>query len=348
LYCATRAPGRLAWIGTAAALAFAVNLKIHAGLYFLPQLALLAHRQGWRRSLSAVALALGLALATFLFHPAISLTNYLRWLVAATGHGLEIATIPGLMARALFFSLPLALLLLAGGRLSSRAREHRTLLGLYALAVVVVVFPAAKPGAGLVHLLPLAPMAATLAGMAVADLATRGETRRLLTPTLAGGIGILAGVALMGGWTTEYRAVMLARHITAEAPALRRDLEEILATYPDRTVAMGYGGEGISFQRTYLRPLLIFAGQPLLLDAISMMDAECADLELSPATLDALDAGRVEVWLVPRGQSPFEKKNWYPPHDEVFPAEFRERFRRHYRLDRTTRFFDCWLWVVPG
>jgi hypothetical protein len=344
LLCARRAPRTLAWLGVAVALGFAVNLKIHAGLYFLPVLAMLAFRHGWWRATNAVAAAVVLVVAPFLLHPAISLPNYLLWIAAAIDHGLDSGALPALAAQAVFFALPLILMLLAGGRVAQPRERHRSLLGLTALAAVVVVLLATKPGAGLVHLLPLATLLAVLAGDALADLRERHAIGEHLSPALIGAATIVAVVTLAGGWTTEYRHVMLARHITAEAPAIEEDLAAIMAAYPDRTVGMGYGGEGLAFERTYLRPLLTFAGHPLLLDAIAVMDAERSGIDLSAATIAALETGRIGVWLVPHAQAPFVKANWYPPYREIFPPSFRKNFAEYYRLDRSTPFFDCWVW----
>jgi hypothetical protein len=319
LLCARRAPARLAWLGVAAALGFAVNLKIHSGLYFLPVLVLLAGRHGGRRTAHAVA-----------------------------GGGLLVLALPALVRHALFFALPLIVVLAAGGRLDPRRRQHRWLLTTYLLANVGIVILAAKPGAGLVHLLPLATLGVVLAGDGLADLLARPVGWPRFSPLVVGAFAATAAAAVIGGWVTEYRSVRQAYAQVAEAPAIRRDLESILAAYPDRTVGMGYGGEGANFRRTFLRPLLTFSGQPLLLDAIAVMDAEKAGLDLPAATFDALDAGRIQVWLVPRRAHPFEKSNWYAPHHTLFSPDFREHFERCYRLDRRTDFFDCWVWRGGG
>jgi hypothetical protein len=348
LLCARRAPARLAWLGVAAALGFAVNLKIHSGLYFLPVLVLLAGRHGGRRTALAVAGGGLLVLAPFVLHPGISLRNYLAWVVVASGHGLDPSALPALVRHALFFALPLIVVLAAGGRLDPRRRQHRWLLTTYLLANVGIVILAAKPGAGLVHLLPLATLGVVLAGDGLADLLARPVGWPRFSPLVVGAFAATAAAAVIGGWVTEYRSVRQAYAQVAEAPAIRRDLESILAAYPDRTVGMGYGGEGANFRRTFLRPLLTFSGQPLLLDAIAVMDAEKAGLDLPAATFDALDAGRIQVWLVPRRAHPFEKSNWYAPHHTLFSPDFREHFERCYRLDRRTDFFDCWVWRGGG
>lgn len=149
---------------------------------------------------------------------------------------------------------------------------------------------------------------------------------------------------LLSGGVNGYRSGMQAGSIMRDAAAVDADIRTILASHADRTIGMGYGGEGTHFRHTYQRPLLTFAEQPMLIDVVAQMDAKRASLDLSPATLECIDDGMIDIWLIPRGQTPFAKRNWYPPHEEIFSAELRAHFLDHYRLEETSEFFDLWAW----
>lgn len=330
---------------TAVCLAFVVNLKIHAVLYLLPVLALLDLRHGWRAALTALPVGLTLALAPFAFHPGIDPYLYAQWIGVTLHHGLDWDIMPQLLRRESFYTLPVLIPLLLGGRVSRRTRLTRELALVWLVSNASVLILATKPGAGLVHLLPLIPVNLVYGARLWAALPDRAARWR--GPVGHWGRGAALAflvVAMVSGSVVGYRSGRMAEELMAHSRDLAADIHAILDAQDGRTVGMGYGGEGPNFLVTYLRPLLAFAHQPVILDAIALMDAERADLELSAKTIAALDQGVIDVWLIPRGQEPFDKKNWYPPHHPIFPDEYRERFRANYSLESRSRFFDLWSW----
>lgn len=351
LLCAVRPRrGLLAALGVAAAIGFGANLKLHSLLFFLPVLVLLGQRLGRRAVLTATVGAAFLTLAPFLLHPAISARNYVTWLLQATRHGFDGPTFVRTLLMTLFLVLPAAVVMLpgfgGGGALRRRRPYVLALLG----AALLVLLPASKVGAGLVHPLPLVPLVMYLAGELLAESRRRAGSWRL---ALAGGrLGVVAGLGLAVltvGAVTEYRCVRLIGWQNQGMDEVAGDIRNILATYPDQTIGMACGGEGEGFRLTYLRPLLVFAGQPLLLDAIAVMESEFADRPLPASTQAAVVEGRIDIWLVPRGRSPFWKRNWYPGHDLIFSEGFRKVFRQHHGLRDRSRYFDLWFHDgVPG
>jgi hypothetical protein len=117
-------------------------------------------------------------------------------------------------------------------------------------------------------------------------------------------------------------------------------------------MAMAFGGEERWYRCTWLRPLLTFRDNPVLLDPISVMDTVKSGRTLSRATYDALTEGRVALWLVPRSQAPFHKMSYYDPEVSIFPSEFVQHFRNCYTLRGQTLYFDLWFWngldPMPG
>ncbi|MBK9304748.1 MAG: glycosyltransferase family 39 protein [bacterium] len=121
LYAAGASRRVPAVVGAALALGLAVNLKVHAVLYLLPVLTLLDERHGSRATQAALALGAVAIVAPFALHDGISLVNYLSWILIGAHHGLELDYLPHLFTRALFFAVPVLVLLSAAGGPAHRA-----------------------------------------------------------------------------------------------------------------------------------------------------------------------------------------------------------------------------------
>ncbi len=345
LWCSGLGNRRWAVLGTALAFGFMVNLKIHSGLYMLPVLAMLDARHGWRATLSALGLGLASALAPFAFHPGNSPYHYLQWVMMSTHHGLQTDDLALLLRRGLLYAVPVLAPLAAGARFPDRTRLAERLGLAWLVGNLAVITLALKPGAGLVHLLPLAPINMVAGAMLWKDRRHSAPDMTMFPPAWRTGLTFVFLIAVLwSGGVNGYRSGMQAGSIMRDAAAVDADIRTILATHHDRTIGMGYGGEGTHFRHTYQRPLLAFAEQPMLIDVVAQMDAQRAHVDLSPATLDCFDDGMIDIWLIPRGQTPFAKRNWYPPHEEIFSPELREHFLAHYRLEETSEFFDLWAW----
>ncbi|MCB1182042.1 hypothetical protein KDM41_01310 [bacterium] len=340
LYGATRLPRGLAVLTVAATAGFAINLKAHGLVYFLPVGVLLHQRWGRRATLAGGALTLATVALPFAFSPQVSLVNYVGWLTNAMSHGLEAHTLGQTFGYAAFLLLPVLGVLLAAPDRAAIARRHRlellTLVPVYGLTLLL----ASKPGAGPVHLLPLVPTTIHLLAVLAREVHAAERPGRwsesVVTATLV--------TALLAGSVNAYRAVRFVDYQIAQTPDLAADVRQIMADYPGLTISMACGGENKAFRTTFLRPLLVFNDNPLLIDPISVMDANLSGRELSPETYRAIEDGRVAMWLVPRSEQPFAKVNWYAPHDELFPADFRAHFRQWYSVRGHSRYFDLWFW----
>jgi len=345
LYAAGASRRAAAVVGAALALGLAVNLKVHAVLYLLPVLTLLDERHGSRATQATLALGAAAVVAPFALHDGISLINYLSWILIGARHGLELDHLPHLFTRALFFAIPVLVLLTARARPAHRPWMRRQLVLAWAAGNAAVIVLAMKPGAGQVHLLPMIPINLVFAarlwpaeGMRGLLFPERGASWRL------GAVSAFMVAALVAGSVAGYRSARLASSRMENSSAISDDIRGILAEHPDRSIGMGYSGDGNYYYLANLRPLLTFSGNPLLIDAVSLMDSRRAHREIPEATLAALDAGVIDLWLVPRGRQPFRLANWYPPHDDVFSDEVRARFSTHYRLEGHSQFFDLWGW----
>lgn len=343
LYLAVRVRRGFAVAGLGVLLGFVINLKIHGGIYFLPVLALAWRRWGARTLAGILGLGLLVAAAPFCLHPQVSWPNYVLWLRNAMHHGLGWVTFAMTLRFAVFLALPLGAVLALRPEPGSWLREQRGPVGALAVTLLMALAISNKPGAGLVHLLPVVPTALFLAGLAARDIPTAAwlDPRRRLGRAAVLAVGI---TALLAGAVPAYRAVRLVDWQCRDGRTLQGDLVEIMGTFPDLRIAMACGGEAASFRHTWLRPLLVFRDNPLLLDPISVMDCMRSGQDLPHETFDAMSAGLVDLWLVPRQEVPFDKANWYPPHAPVFSPRFIEHFRANYSPRGHSQYFDLWFW----
>ncbi|MEN8005469.1 MAG: glycosyltransferase family 39 protein [Candidatus Krumholzibacteriota bacterium] len=346
LFSVAKGRKAIALVTLAVMFGFAVNLKVHAALYFLPILPLAARRFGWRSLFPTMLGAGGVIAAPFVFHPQVSIVNYVAWLRNAVGHGLVADSVAVTLQYTAYLLLPVAVLLLVSPVRASQLKQHAAvLLGLVASLALTLVL-AAKPGAGLVHLLPLVPSTMYIAGMLLQEiLEVRNWSPISPVPGLRQcAVAAVVMTALLTGSVNAYRAVRLVDWQISQAPDLASDVQGIIEQFPDLSIGMACGGENASFRHTWLRPLLVFADNPLLVEPVSVMDCRLTGLKMPPETYRALEKGIVNLWLVPRGQRPFDKENWYAPHDPVFSNRFRQHFESLYSRAGHSRYFDLWVW----
>lgn len=347
LYGAARTRRWLAVATVAATAGFAVNLKLHGMLYFAPVATLLWTRHGRGAALAALGGAIAVAALPFAFNDQVSLVNYLAWIRNATHHGLSTEFLWLDLGYAATLVLPLALVMALGGWRRWRGTDEGMLVLSVVAVLPAVLVLASKPGAGMVHLLPLALPTVYVLGRLLQRLQAEGFDWR---PRVRQSAAVaFALTLLLAGTVNEYRAVRLLDWEVGQVPDVAVDVRGVMARYPDLTMAMACGGENKYFLSTWPRTLLAFRDNPVLLDPVSVMDSSLAGRELSPSTYEAISTGRIAMWLVPRGQEPFRKVNWYAPHLPIFPDDFVLNFERNYSPRAQSRYFDLWFWNgLPG
>jgi hypothetical protein len=346
LYAAARSSRLVALVAFAVMFGFAVNLKVHAVVYFIPVAAILFNRFGWW---PLVASGLGSAVvivAPFALYPQVSAENYLAWLKNAMDQGLGNHSLADTLQFSAFLILPLAVLLFVAPRREALVRKYALYLGSLVPAFFLTLVLAEKPGAGLVHLLPLVPSTLYFAGLILGDLVQGARLNPVFNgdPWRRSAVVAVALTVIFTGSVNAYRAVRLVDWQVDQAPDLSADVKGILGQFPDLTIGMACGGEDASFRNTWLRPLLVFADQPLLVEPVSVMDCRLTGMEMPPETYQALQDGLVALWLVPRNEKPFSKTNWYAPHGPLFSDRFIAHFESLYTRRGHSKYFDLWLW----
>ena len=111
---------------------------------------------------------------------------------------------------------------------------------------------------------------------------------------------------------------------------------------------MGFG-KYETYRMTFYRTNLVFEGNPYLVDPLAMMDMQLAGMDIPSQTINALQSGFIDIWLIPKGDDPFTLRNWYNK-KFIFDDRFRKSFLDSYRLADRSRFFDLWYFKAekPG
>ena len=307
----------------------AVNFKIHAFVYFFPILIeTLAARQ-WRKLLMITAVA-ALTFALPFLAPGISLQDYLAGLSQQVGgRHPSAAEIASVLVPALFLALPVLSALLT--------QKHAQPDRLYALAAIATLallfYPAAFPGAGPYHFLPLVPV--------LADALSR-----LKPPAWIAALSTIP-LLLLG-----FLAVQTVRHTMAERDSwavIAADALALARQAPTSSVQIGYGDSRQSYDIAELgRAELTLHGYPAQIDAQILMELGPIGIDGSRRWVDSLARCGTERWLLPKGETPFALTNFLYGLGPIFDADFRREFLAHYRLTASDQYFDVWDCAGPG
>jgi len=313
------------------ALGLMVNTKLHGFAYFLPLLAWFLVRDGIKPVVLIAAVSVAVALLPFA-HPAVSLPNYIDWLANAGTHGISSKLVLALLQLGVFIAIPAALFAWQRRTLLPAA-DFWLIIAAAAAGFFIVVLVGAKPGSGVHHLLPYAPLVALLGSGVRVDEKT---TVTVLTAFMLA----LTLKALTTGW---YLIDVVSDN--RKAVALQSDVAAIISAYPESSLQMGYGS-GKSYPLTFARSALVYAGNPYLLDSAALMDMQYGGMAIPADTIAALTSDPQTVWLIPKGEAPFSRLNWYyrnDPEGYLFDQPFREAFLQEFALAGQSEYFDLYL-----
>jgi hypothetical protein len=302
----------------------AVNLKLHAGVYFLPIVWELWRRRGWRAVLPLAGCAAAAGLAPFLA-PGFSLHDYVVPLVKVVGERpYNAAGVATALAYATVLALPLLLPLCRRGV----AKADRDFAIAALVSLTLLLYPSTVPGGGPYHFLPLLPVLA--------------EARKRLAPT---GIGAEFAVFPLLFFVAVTTRLCLAQiddrqtwHDYAdEALALAREA-------PPGTIEIGYGDNKRSYEITQLaKAELSFHGYPRQLDAQLLMELVENGIDGSRRWVPLLEECRVGRWLMPRGETPFAVRTYlYDDNRLLFDDAFRAAFVANYHPVADAVHFTVW------
>ena len=336
--------GRGVTVALGIVMGLAVNLKVHAFVYFLPLLA--AHvvvTASWREGGIRTAIAGTCALAAFLAPfalPGVSLmdyVNHLAHLVSASGTEQSLILLRKVARFSLVYlspAVPLAVLMAKGGR---PAREDLAAFAVLALCLVLLLYPATKPGAGSHHLLPLAPVSLHLFLRFAASSALSARQGTAMAALLAMAISVIA---------VPRQRQMYRQFYGIEVRTAGDEVRRLIADPAMGSLAMGYGESLETYPVTFYWPLPIFAGHPPALEAMTIMELRNLGLGVPDRIVGDLLACRPQAWLVPRGERPFAMPSYHPG-KPLFGDDVRTAFHQAYNKTQSFEYFDLWTCKAP-
>lgn len=343
VYCVDLKPDRVAALFVGLLLGLTVGCKAHAGLPFLPLLGLLWHRQGWRGVVYPGAVASLVAVLPFTL-PNVSLAGYLQWLTSAGKHGYTFLGFGNTAVTVLWMIVP-ATLLFAAAFKADPAVVRRELSGRWVywagliLALGLAMVISLKRGAGVGHLTAFPPILAHATLRMFFIFKATGAAQRW-RPRLQAAVVLLYAIALVPAAVLGQRPVWKTyASLSGDLEIVRRDVLDVAAALPGRRIAIGLG-DNRGYVGTFVRPVLITAGHPYLLEPVGLMDVQASGVELFPAKL--LSPAEVDVWLIPIGSRPFSMNNFYGT-GPIFLSAFQESFLAEWRQAGTSRAFDIWM-----
>ena len=118
------------------------------------------------------------------------------------------------------------------------------------------------------------------------------------------------------------------------------EIKEFTKRYATQTLEMGYGESFESYYFSFYRPVLVFAGQGITVDAQLLMDAQFDGTDLTPDFVADLRECRTRHWLIPKGERPFLLQSYYDG-KRIF-GKAPEVFLDNYEKSETLNYFDLW------
>jgi hypothetical protein len=321
------------------------DIKAHGVLYFLPVLATLIQNHSWKPAFWAIALSLVTVMLPFAL-PGISPSNYVAWLKLASKHALSFTEFVRYVEWALVIASPIAIAFLGLALLDSRAlrkwlAQNRLPFAALVAAMMLTAVPASKEGTGPHHLMPFAPsLAWFLCQILQAYPSEIPAGWRLRAIQSLAGSAIASSLFFV--LFIQRPVVLTALRGRAAALGAIAEIRADEARYAGQTIGMGYADWGYS--STFYRVLLVFDGQPYLLDAGAMMDMMESKIPIPQKTLDAMRDGEIHVWLISHANQPFNVPSWYLPNPPLFSPEFRKIFVDHYQKSAEGKYFDVYIY----
>lgn len=341
----------------AIALTVGIGVKITAVLYLLYPCALFLRRRGLPPLGVAIIATVLLSLLPFAI-PTLSLHDYIYWLKSMSG---ELKSRRELVANIFTSAVLIAPCLLMYWQFFQRNRDsaieylREQWFPITALLVGLlgVDYLGGKVGAGRHHLIPFFILVGYLLAEMYWQMQQAPSFRANVTASSAYFWAVF-GLLLLFPFAGELRDEQIINHL--ERPqvfALRNDVSNILKKYPGNEIALGDGKGLNDLNRTY-SPMyaaaqLVFHGAAYTLDPSTQADIEVLKIPQSAASFQAFRSCASPIWLIPKGDAPFDTESIYSsmyPKEyaghHIFSEEFQQAFRQSYAYAGSSRFFDLY------
>jgi hypothetical protein len=331
----TEWPIRRANFAVGALAGIAAGFKLHGISYVAPAVLNLAARaENPIRRIRALATigAVAAAVILLIHSNAAMLTGYVKYLSAASRHGLSMDIFKDNVRFALCYTMPPVLLWIV--RRPSIQREDFWLIGGLALSTVINVIIGSKPGAGYHHLMPLIPVY-----LYVTAIFLQAPTTFSFAPIKQESFmaAILFSAFLLFGHTGLHTLNGLRHEDMGAEQAKIRELNDLLAKYPNAQI--GIGDKSHYFDSDY-RTLAVFRGDYPHIDFAAWIDLAYGGVPES-AVAWMFEGCRVPAWILSGGQ-PFSMPNYYTG-EPMFSDDLLQQFFANYRRAENGKYFQAWV-----
>ena len=337
LLCILRGGKIAAPIAMGLSLALMPNLKVTALIYLLPTLVFYILRRGWKSAV--ISLGIGLALLPLPFlPPQVSMANYLEILHVIQRHGFSADMISRNLQYSIILLVPVLALLFTRLRTDAQNQGHSALYVIVVVASMgMISILSGKPGSESYHLIPfLASLSHSYAWLysdSVQNEAYVGARWWALPCTLT-----VALYTLLGGQglnlVNSFRSVRRSEAAIHEI----RDAER---QFSRENVEVGFGSD-FEDRVTWMRPLLVFDGQPLTIDRAALRDLQFGGIDIPDKTLNYFSECGSRVWLIPSASQPFLSTNTYYARKVLVAEPLHRSFVQNYHRVRAGTVFDVW------
>jgi hypothetical protein len=349
LLAVVRTPPPIAALLCALSLGISLNLKVFAIFYFLPVYALLYRRTGVYYTLISLLGFLVVAAAPFLYLPQVSFENYIMWLRKVSHQGLGPRQLIRNIGWIIYICIPIIvsfihLFFTDKSKFNQFIQRNRIYINSIIVSVIAIVIIGSKPGSQENNLLPLIPSLTYFFIIALAMVKELTKERSTSENTAKYLYLIAASTSL--AWLASALLIAIPNEAgfiskLISSPQAINDINTVVKSYPGKTIGMGYSK---SYELSFYRPFLVFLGHPYLLDAASIMEMQQSRSEpIPPATLAALRSCQTKIWLIPKGEPPFQLSSYYPPSKQLFNDEFKTVFLDKYERREQTNYYDLWF-----
>ncbi len=101
-------------------------------------------------------------------------------------------------------------------------------------------------------------------------------------------------------------------------------------------------GEYKEYKYTYYRPVLVYMGNPYYIDFPIYMAYENANMVNRKQLTQIFETCKIDIWLIPKGNIPFNMENFAINHKSLFDNQFRNSFLNNYVQINSSKFFDIY------
>jgi len=209
----------------------------------------------------------------------------------------------------------------------------------------IILTAGAKIGAWRHHLLPLVPIY-TLINAELFNLYLDNKTILKKSNALNHKIfiAIIASFTISAcilGVKGEYEMTTYLLKNDEIAQDIKNDIQNnILKQFDNKKIAMGYDSGFYQFSK--LRPLLIFSGHPLFIDAPALMDMQLAGLKIPKATYDTINSCEIDIWLSPGTKGPLNVRSFVMTNN-LFEDDLIQLFHERYEIKYKSNYFYLWF-----